>query len=141
MDQALALVEKPNKARSSSYQMALLRAGIETRRGNTDAARQIFTLAVQRSDLDWPEMVYEAFTQFEAIHGTLTTVSDARKLIEKEQEKLAKRRQKAAQEQYQAAVQYQPVEQQYQGAVENGVVETGAPAIPEDKDNDKQPAR
>jgi hypothetical protein len=99
-------VKKPSKARSSSYQLALLRSGAETRRGNIVEARQILTDAIQRSDLDWPEMVYEALTQLESIHGQLDTIKDSQRIIERESEKLAKRRQKAV-EDYQA---YQPVE-------------------------------
>jgi hypothetical protein len=103
LEQALAMVEKPSKARSSSYQMALLRTGIQSRRGNFSEAKQILVAAIQRSDLDWPEMVYEALTQFEAIHGDLDSIKESRILIEKETEKLAKRRQKIA-EQYQYPV-------------------------------------
>lgn len=101
LDQALALVEKPSKARSSSYQMALLRSGIETRRGNLAQSRHILTTAMQRSDLDWPEMIYESLTQLEAVHGDLDSIKSSRMLIERESEKLAKRRQKAY-------VEYQP---------------------------------
>lgn len=53
--------------------------------------------AIQRSDLDWPEAVYEAFTQFESIHGTVETILLAARKIEKESEKLARRREKTAQ--------------------------------------------
>lgn len=53
--------------------------------------------AIQRSDLDWPEAIYEAFTQFENIHGTVETILLAARKIEKESEKLARRREKTAQ--------------------------------------------
>ncbi|WVQ65310.1 uncharacterized protein L199_003486 [Kwoniella botswanensis] len=85
IEQALAVVEKPNKARSSSYQMVLLHTDILS-----------FFKAIQRSDLDWPEAVYDALIQFEHVHGTLDSLLDARTKIEREQEKLSKRREKAA---------------------------------------------
>lgn len=61
------------------------------------AAREGYTTAIQRSDLDWPEAVYEAFAQFESIHGTVETVFQTARKIEKESEKLARRREKTAQ--------------------------------------------
>ncbi|RXK40070.1 hypothetical protein M231_02710 [Tremella mesenterica] len=108
LNEAIALLSKPSKSRLSSYQMTILRSGIETRRGNIEEARNLFTTALQRSDLDWPEAVYDAFIQFENVHGDLDTVLDANKRIAKAQEKLAKRREKAAQEQ---TAQYQVVAQ------------------------------
>lgn len=66
------------------------------RRGQYAAARAIYVTAIQRSDLDWPEAVYEAFTQFENIHGTVDTILQASRKIEKESEKLARRREKTA---------------------------------------------
>jgi hypothetical protein len=116
LDQALSMVARPSKARSSSYQLVMLRSGIEARRGQLSSAKEILIAAVQRSDLDWPEMVYEALTQFESIHGDLEEIKATRQLIEKESDKLVKRRQKA-QEQY---TQYQPVAEPAQ-----------APAAPE----------
>lgn len=118
LDQALAMVENPSKARSSSYQMALLRSGIQTRQGHYLEAKQILVAAIHRSDLDWPEMVYEALAQHEAIHGDLESIKESRLLVERESEKLAKRRQKAA-EQYQYLT---PVEAAV-GAVEEVPVE------------------
>lgn len=109
LDQALAVIDKPNKSRAASYQFVLLRAGIETRRGEVDATRQILLSAIQRSDLDWPEAVYDAFIQFENVHGDLQTLLDAQGRIEREQEKLARRREKQAQEQLQQ--QYQQYQQ------------------------------
>ncbi|EIW67704.1 hypothetical protein TREMEDRAFT_69686 [Tremella mesenterica DSM 1558] len=108
LNETISLLSKPSKSRLSSYQMTILRSGIETRRGNIEEARNLFTTALQRSDLDWPEAVYEAFIQFENVHGDLDTVLDANKRIAKAQEKLAKRREKAAQEQ---TAQYQVVAQ------------------------------
>nr|XP_019000213.1 uncharacterized protein I203_07372 [Kwoniella mangroviensis CBS 8507]OCF63674.1 hypothetical protein I203_07372 [Kwoniella mangroviensis CBS 8507] len=96
IEQALAVIEKPSKARSSSYQMVLLHTDILSRRGQLDLARSSFFKAIQRSDLDWPEAVYDALIQFEHVHGTLDSLLDARTKIEREQEKLSKRREKAA---------------------------------------------
>ncbi|WVQ71771.1 hypothetical protein IAR50_001312 [Cryptococcus sp. DSM 104548] len=106
LDQALLVLDKPIKARASSYQYALLRAGVEIRRDDPSAARDIFEDAIARTDLDWPEAVYEAFIQFELVHGDPNTLLQTKKKIEKEQDKLARRRAKeaAAQEQYAAAV-------------------------------------
>jgi hypothetical protein len=50
--------------------------------------------------------VYEAYIQFENVHGDLGTLLQATSHIEKEQEKVTRRREKAAQqqmEQYQLA--------------------------------------
>ncbi|ODO10809.1 hypothetical protein I350_01407 [Cryptococcus amylolentus CBS 6273] len=106
LDQTLLILDKPIKSRASSYQYALLRAGVEIRRDDASAARDIFEDAIARTDLDWPEAVYEAFIQFEIVHGDPNTLLQTKKKIEKEQEKLARRRAKeaAAQEQYTAAV-------------------------------------
>ncbi|WVQ78414.1 hypothetical protein IAT38_000500 [Cryptococcus sp. DSM 104549] len=98
LDQALLVLDKPHKSRNSSYQFTILRTAVEVRRGDEDSARELFTNAIHRSDLDWPEAVYEAFIQFETIHGTLETLSKTKKKIEVAQEKLAKRREKEAQE-------------------------------------------
>jgi len=51
--------------------------------------------------------VYEAFIQLENVHGDLAGLVTATKLVEKEQEKVTRRREKAAQEQseqYQLAI-------------------------------------
>ncbi|EAL22747.1 hypothetical protein CNBB1950 [Cryptococcus deneoformans B-3501A] len=98
LDQTLLVLDKPVKCRSSSYQFALLRANVEVRRDDVDRAREIFEKSIQRTDLDWPEAIYEAFIQLEVVHGTPQTLQDTRKKIEKEQEKVAKRREKAAAE-------------------------------------------
>jgi ribosomal protein L17 len=74
------------------------------RRGQADAARQIYLAAIQRSDLDWPEAVYEALSRFETVHGSIETTLQSARKIEKESEKLARRREKVAREQ--AAYQY-----------------------------------
>ena len=50
---------------------------------------------MQRSDLDWPEAVFEALTQSENIHGTIATIQSASEVIEHEQEKLNRRRARA----------------------------------------------
>ena len=76
------------------------------RRSNIEIARTIFAAAIQRTDLDWPEAIYEAYDRFEVIHGSLETLADAKSKIEVEQQKLAKRREKASQgqmDQYYAA--------------------------------------
>jgi hypothetical protein len=67
--------------------------------------------ALQRTDLDWPEAVHEAFIQFETVHGDLTSLASANALIETERIKLAKRRERAAEiQQVQVVEQYlQPV--------------------------------
>lgn len=70
-----------------------------SRRGGITEARQAFITAIQRSDLDWPEAVYDAFVQFENVHGDLTTLLRATKAIGREKEKLVRRREKAAAEQ------------------------------------------
>ncbi|WVO20839.1 uncharacterized protein IAS62_002139 [Cryptococcus decagattii] len=118
LDQTLLVLDKPIKSRSSSYQFALLRANVEVRRDDVDRAREIFEKSIQRTDLDWPEAIYEAFIQLEVVHGSPQTLQDTRKKIEKEQEKLAKRREKAAAE----ASAYQ---EQYTTAAIHGAV-TGA---------------
>ncbi|KGB79737.2 hypothetical protein CNBG_5575 [Cryptococcus deuterogattii R265] len=118
LDQTLLVLDKPIKSRSSSYQFALLRANVEIRRDDVDQAREILEKSIQRTDLDWPEAIYEAFIQLEVVHGSPQTLQGARKKIEKEQEKLAKRREKAAAE----ASAYQ---EQYTTAAIHGAV-TGA---------------
>lgn len=101
LPQVEALVEKPNKSRASSWQMITTRASIASRH-DPNIARHIYINSVTRSDLDWPEAVYEAFIQFENLHGTVDTLIAAKAVIRKEQAKVAKRREKAAAEQYQA---------------------------------------
>lgn len=91
---------------------------MNSRRDDVDRAREIFEKSIQRTDLDWPEAIYEAFIQLEVVHGSPQTLQDTIKKIEKEQEKLAKRREKAAAE----ASAYQ---EQYTTAAIHGAV-TGA---------------
>jgi hypothetical protein len=69
------------------------------RRGDLAQTRQLFERAIQRSDLDWPEAVYEAYIQFETVHGDLGSLLQATTHIEKEQEKVTRRREKVAQQQ------------------------------------------
>lgn len=107
LEEAIALVSKPNKSRSSSYQMLSVLA----RRQDRTEARKTYATAIERTDLDWPEAVHEAYIQFETIHGTLDTLAQAKVAVKREQVKLAKRREKAAAEQYQ----YQYYQQQAQG--------------------------
>ncbi|WVF68817.1 hypothetical protein IAT40_003590 [Kwoniella sp. CBS 6097] len=96
LEQALKLVEQPSKSRSSSYQMILLLTDVLSRSGNVERARETFQKSIQRSNLDWPEAVYEAYTQFESIHGSLADLLDAYTRIEKEREKVMRRREKVA---------------------------------------------
>lgn len=65
-----------------------------SRRGNRTAARQIYAAAIQRSDLDWPEAVFEAYVQFEDIHGTVDSILQTRSKVAKETQRLARRREK-----------------------------------------------
>ena len=74
-----------------------------SRRGNNEAARQIYVSAIQRSDLDWPEAVFEAYTQFEDIHGSVGSILQTRSKIAKETQRLARRREK---QQEQMAAEY-----------------------------------
>jgi hypothetical protein len=114
LDDALGLISKPNKSRSSSSQMILALA----RRQDAVTARETYISAIGRTDLDWPEAVYEAYLTMETLHGTLETVAQAKANIRREQTKLAKRREKAAAEQYQY--------QYYQQAAEVAQASTGA---------------
>lgn len=70
-----------------------------SRRNKLDIVRSIFVNSIERTDLDWPEAVYEAFLRFETIHGSLQTLAQAMAKIDTEQQKLERRRQKASQEQ------------------------------------------
>ncbi|ORY30589.1 hypothetical protein BCR39DRAFT_529041 [Naematelia encephala] len=99
LSQALEIVKQPNKSRSSSYQYVILLASVESRRGNVAQAGDIYSKAIQRSDLDWPEAVYEAFIRHENIHGTVANIQEVTLRIKKEEEKVLRRREKAAQEQ------------------------------------------
>jgi hypothetical protein len=66
-------------------------------------ARAIYAAAIQRSDLDWPEAVFEAYLQFEDIHGTVDSILQIRSKIAKETQRLARRREK---QQEQLAAEY-----------------------------------
>lgn len=70
-----------------------------SRRNKLNIVRSIFVNSIERTDLDWPEAVYEAFLRFETIHGSLQTLAQAMAKIDTEQQKLERRRQKASQEQ------------------------------------------
>nr|XP_018262120.1 uncharacterized protein I303_05135 [Kwoniella dejecticola CBS 10117]OBR84278.1 hypothetical protein I303_05135 [Kwoniella dejecticola CBS 10117] len=96
LEQALLVVDKPNKARSSAYQMVLLHADTLSRHGEIERARDVFHKALERSDLDWPEAVHEALLRFECVHGKLDSLLDAQKRIDRQMEKVIKRREKAA---------------------------------------------
>jgi hypothetical protein len=61
--------------------------------------------------LDWPEAVYEAFIQFEDVHGDIDSMLQTRNRITKETQKLARRREKQ-QEQLAAEYAEQTVAQQ-----------------------------
>lgn len=115
------------------------------REGNIDNARETLLTAIQRTDLDWPEAVYEALIQFENVHGTLDSLADAIKQIEAEKQKLVKRREKAAQEQYQQYYEQQAlVAQQAQIAAvtepprniaAEAIVETGGDVVMASSEN------
>lgn len=110
----VAVLETPVKSRQASYQMAILLANAQARQGDIDSARQVYEKAIQRWDLDWPEMVYESFILFENIYGTLDSVVAARQKIDKELAKVNRRRQREAErqqapEQYRAAAEAQAV--------------------------------
>nr|XP_031864419.1 uncharacterized protein CI109_000333 [Kwoniella shandongensis]KAA5531491.1 hypothetical protein CI109_000333 [Kwoniella shandongensis] len=138
LDQALMLLDKPSKARSSAYQMVLLRTAVYTRRGALDDARELFIKSIQRHDLDWPEAIYEAFIQFENVHGGLDTLFEARQHIEKEQEKVTKRREKAALEaqSYQQYTAPAPVEETAEPMVVDASEPVPQPAsAPEEDDS------
>lgn len=79
--------------------MIILCADAQARYGDLDGARERYTKAVQRYDLDWPEAVFEAFTTFENVHGSLETVLSTRKHITQAQKKLSRRREREAQAQ------------------------------------------
>jgi hypothetical protein len=125
LDDALGLISKPNKSRSSSSQMILALA----RRQDAVTARETYISAIGRTDLDWPEAVYEAYLTMETLHGTLETVAQAKANIRREQTKLAKRREKAAAEQYQYHQQAAEVAQASTGA-EGQVEVVEVPLIP-----------
>lgn len=95
----VAVLGKPAKSRDSAYQMVNLCAEVQARYGDLDGARERYTKAVQRPDLDWPEAVFEAFTNFENVHGSLETFVAARKQIAVAQKKLNRRREREAQAQ------------------------------------------
>lgn len=119
----MMVIEKPIHSRTSSYQYTIMCADAQARIGETDAARKLYTQAIGRKDLDWPEAVYDAFTLFENTHGTLETLREAKKAIDHEQQKLNRRRQKAAEAQAQAEQQYQ------QQVVAAAAVAVPAPAV------------
>ena len=110
LDDAIELISKPNKSRSASYQMMNALA----RRQDLASARETYLSAIGRTDLDWPEAVHEAYLTLETVSGTLETVAQAKANIRREQTKLAKRREKAAAEQYQYQY-YQQAAQAVQG--------------------------
>lgn len=95
----IALLSTPAKSRDASYQMTILCADTQARFGDLDGARERYDKAIQRHDLDWPEAVFEAFTTFENVHGSLETLQAARKHIGTAQKKLNKRREREAQAQ------------------------------------------
>lgn len=74
--------------------------------------------------MDWPEAVYEAFHRFEQVHGTGATIAQSQRRIEKESEKLARRREKATQSQAQAEMASQAVALPADGVVTAVVGET-----------------
>ncbi|KAL7420568.1 Splicing factor [Cryptotrichosporon argae] len=106
---AFAALDAPLKSRTSSYAFVLLRASVEARpaANDADAARRTYVHAIQRADLDWPEAVYEAFEQFENVHGDLESLRAAQKRIEVEKTKVARRREKEAQRQAEQVAAYQ----------------------------------
>lgn len=103
----MMVIEKPIHSRTSSYQYTILCADAQARIGEVEAARKLYTQAIGRKDLDWPEAVYDAFVLFENTHGTLETLREAKRQIAHEQQKLNRRRQKAAEAQAQAEQAYQ----------------------------------
>lgn len=113
----LDILSQPIKSRNSSYEWTIIHANVLAQTVDADAARAVYSSSIQRSDLDWPEAVYQAFEMFENVHGTLDTLSGARKAIAHEQKRVTRKREKqAAQEQaaavaeYEAAVAAAPVE-------------------------------
>jgi hypothetical protein len=125
----IALLSTPAKSRDSSYQFTILCADTQARYGDLVGARELYDKAIQRPDLDWPEAVFEAFTTFENVHGSLETLQTARKHIGTAQKKLNRRREREAQAQQAAYAQQQ--QQQAEAAAPVAAVEpAAAPAEP-----------
>lgn len=102
----VAAISAPAKSRDSSYQMTILCADAQARYGDLDGARERYTKVTPKWDLDWPEGVFEAFANFENVHGSLETVVAARKVIGGAQKKLNRRREREAQIQQAQQVAY-----------------------------------
>lgn len=118
----LEIYHKPVKARNASYEWTILHAQAWARQEQVDSARTVYSEAIQRSDLDWPEAVYQAYELFENVHGTFETLTAARKAIDHEKKKVARRREKqAAQEQAAAVAQYQAAVAAAPAAEGNGI--------------------
>ncbi|EJT49300.1 hypothetical protein A1Q1_01600 [Trichosporon asahii var. asahii CBS 2479] len=123
----MMVIEKPIHSRTLSYQYTIMCADAQARIGETDAARKLYTQAIGRKDLDWPEAVYDAFTLFENTHGSLETLREAKKAIGHEQQKLNRRRQKAAEAQAQVEQQYQQQAAAAAAAAESAAAPVAAP--------------
>jgi hypothetical protein len=74
-----------------------------SRQGLIEEARKTLTAAMTRRDLDWPEAVFDASLLLENVHGSLQTLNQAREAIEREQNKVAKRREQVQEIYYQPA--------------------------------------
>ena len=105
-------------------------ADIARRRGSVDAAREILNAAIQRSDLDWPEAIFEAMLRLEMVHGSLETLAETETIVEEASQKLTRRRAKEAEKQM-AQYNYSAVQTAEAVAQdENGAGDSGAKAGP-----------
>ncbi|BEI87723.1 uncharacterized protein CcaverHIS019_0104410 [Cutaneotrichosporon cavernicola] len=138
----IALLSTPVRSRDASYQWTILSADTQARYGDVDGARERYNKAIQGPDLDWPEAVFEAFTTFENVHGSLETIQAARKHIGTAQKKLNRRREREAQAQQAQQAAYahpqaeaaapvaaEPATAPAEPAVEPMVVDSVAPAV------------
>ncbi|KAL1745101.1 hypothetical protein HDZ31DRAFT_37139 [Schizophyllum fasciatum] len=93
------------KAHKISYAVWLAYTDALIKQRNTDAARQVFS-EVHGKHLDWPEAVWDAWLNFEHMHGSVDDIDDCLDKIERARYQVNARRAKEAEKAAYLSAQY-----------------------------------
>ncbi|CDZ97156.1 RNA-binding protein SART3 (RRM superfamily) [Phaffia rhodozyma] len=97
LDEASTIWQGLAKSHSRSYLVWTGWAAFETRRGALPKARDVFKASLGKANnLDWPEAVFEAYSEFEQFYGALEDLDEALKGISKATQVVATKRHKEA---------------------------------------------
>ncbi|PPR05354.1 hypothetical protein CVT24_007968 [Panaeolus cyanescens] len=101
VDSVFGVWKSVSEKNKNSYQVWLLYTEALTKHQRFDEAREIFQ-NVHSKQLDWPEMVWEAWLSFEHVNGSLEDIENCMDKIERAQFQTQKKREREAAAAYEA---------------------------------------